>query len=594
MSLDKLYNNIFTLEYLIKYGYFSYKPKKSDGNEYFSTDTIYKIFNMDDYVYKLPLVMSELTTESKDKKIDTEPIQFSIPKKDLSRRQYKFPNLYSYTDLANFICKNKQEFIDIFVRNKFSTSKFFDLPGYTFKNTQKIKDKLLQLGDKEIYIDFSNFYHTIYTHSIPWIIMGKSKAKANRSNKGFANKLDKLLESCQSGETHGIPVGNLLSQIIAELFMCYFDEEMKRENLVYHRYVDDITFAFTLEKERDKFLEEINLMCRKYNLYLNSEKIVMEKFPQNDVLDKQKLFTFFDIRKFGKSKIPKKRDLISEYINLCVSEESLGNKGALKIIFTGLHNNVKNDVMTVNDVFLYIDPLTDTSLFEKIFDISIKKPELTNRFMDFFENFFRDSKSIKKGKKIIQGYFDKNRNSILEKVKYLRKNKFNQEIYQLMLYIVQFDINIGNFLKEDKILEMLDGDLDDLCLILLTIAYLKSDYNVTKLLEKIEQILGDEHKKYSNPNKEVSRFTERFWYFRYFIYYLLEIGIISKQDLTNHLTTVKKDKNGIILSELNLIYVFKKGNKRAGHEKVDEFYKKLLEYKTILVDCGKNNDFKYF
>lgn len=60
--------------------------------------------------------------------------------------------------------------------------------------------------------------------------MGKSTAKLSRSG-GFANDLDKLIEACQYGETHGIPTGNLASRIIAELFMCYFDKEIEKKDL---------------------------------------------------------------------------------------------------------------------------------------------------------------------------------------------------------------------------------------------------------------------------------------------------------------------------------------------------------------------------
>ena len=39
---------------------------------------------------------------------------------------------------------------------------------------------LLQGGDNVLNIDLSNFYHSLYTHSIPWVIMGKENAKAKK------------------------------------------------------------------------------------------------------------------------------------------------------------------------------------------------------------------------------------------------------------------------------------------------------------------------------------------------------------------------------------------------------------------------------
>ena len=67
----------------------------------------------------------------------TEPIYFNIPKKGLIRRQYKLPNLYSYTNLIKYMCDNKNEFIDIFLENNFSTSKFLILLNINMLSQKK-------------------------------------------------------------------------------------------------------------------------------------------------------------------------------------------------------------------------------------------------------------------------------------------------------------------------------------------------------------------------------------------------------------------------------------------------------------------------
>ncbi|MCK1248803.1 RNA-directed DNA polymerase [Streptococcus uberis] len=335
-------------------------------------------------------------------KTPTEPIYFNIPKKELVRRQYKLPNLYSYTNLVKFMCENKNEFVKVFVNNKLSISKFFDSPKYKYAVTEGIKSRLLHSGNKQLHLDLSNFYHTLYTHSIPWMIMGKENAKSHRTG-GFANNLDILIEACQYGETHGIPAGNVPSRIIAELFMCHFDNKLGNKGFKYARYVDDFTFAYSLEIEKEEFMEQVNLLCRDYNLYLNSEKTMTEEFPQNNQRSKSFIFNFFDNHNFADSDTKIQRDLISDYIDLCITEESRGNKGSLKIIFSGLLRNIvyfgKFGNQKIDDLFLCIDYRTQTSLLEKIIDISLKKPELTNRFMDLFENLFTTSNLRRKAKK---------------------------------------------------------------------------------------------------------------------------------------------------------------------------------------------------
>ena len=51
-DLENVYNEIFNPQYLIKYGYFSYKKnrdKDSDNENYFSTETFYRMFNLNHF-----------------------------------------------------------------------------------------------------------------------------------------------------------------------------------------------------------------------------------------------------------------------------------------------------------------------------------------------------------------------------------------------------------------------------------------------------------------------------------------------------------------------------------------------------------------
>ncbi|PTF05552.1 RNA-dependent DNA polymerase, partial [Staphylococcus equorum] len=168
--------------------------------------------------------------------VDTEPIYFNIPKSNYVRREYKMPNLYSYLHLSFFIEDNKEEFISIFENNVQSTSKYFNELEFNFKFTKKIEQRLLFGGNNILSLDLSNFYHTLYTHSIPWVIHGKQNSKLKRSG-GFANNLDSLIQKCQYGETHGIPTGNIISKLIAELYMCYIDKMLMEKGYKYARYV---------------------------------------------------------------------------------------------------------------------------------------------------------------------------------------------------------------------------------------------------------------------------------------------------------------------------------------------------------------------
>jgi hypothetical protein len=55
--------------------------------------------------------------------------------------------------------------------------------------------------------DISEFYHSIYTHSISWALHTKLFAKSNQKAKVVGNLLDKATQNGQHGQTVGIPIG---------------------------------------------------------------------------------------------------------------------------------------------------------------------------------------------------------------------------------------------------------------------------------------------------------------------------------------------------------------------------------------------------
>ena len=165
----------------------------------------------------------------------TTPISFTIPKNLHTRREYKLINLFSYGNLAYYMEQEKETVSNILLQNKNSMSKFFGSEVFKFAITQDLRSTLLFGKNKRYITDVQNFYHSIYTHSIEWMLDGKDNAKRNIGvnnwkNYTFGKSLDKLIQNSQSGETHGLPTGNLITRIIAEVYMCKFDEILLDRN----------------------------------------------------------------------------------------------------------------------------------------------------------------------------------------------------------------------------------------------------------------------------------------------------------------------------------------------------------------------------
>lgn len=579
-NLVDYYSELFTNEFLIKYGYYSYrKNKKSELEEYPNSDIFYhKMFNFDDLLIKIPRINSL----SVQKDVWTEPVYFNIPKTELLRRQYKLPNLYSYLKLSKYIVTNKQNFIDVFLENRQSTSKYFDSKELTFAKQSEIELQLLYGGRKRLHTDLANFYPTLYTHSIPWMIIGKweSKKTFSSNSSSFENRLDKLIQQSQFGETHGLPTGSMISRIIAELYMCYFDKKMTDYGFLYKRYVDDFIFSFNKEEEQHDFLEKFNLICRENNLNINSEKTIVLSFPFENVTDKTEVFNYLDKYNFYSETDNKKRKkILKNYIDYCISMESRGNKGSLKIIFSGMDIAFSRNKIAESDleeIFIKKDDFSDFSLLEYLIELTFEKPELHNKLLSFLDDYFKNYKSGIKD--VFNEYISNNLLSIKTQLKHNLHNHFDLELNQILLYIVLFG-NDPLKLSEDEIIEMMSTEVDDYSLCLLVIMYLQNSFNNDKLMRKVDDLLNSTHGYYEDNR---ARMTEKLWFFRYFIYSIIKnIPTLSVLVATQY-------KN----SELDWDYIYTL-YANVDQKIVNKFYNTLLDKNVMFVNCGSNFDFQY-
>ncbi|EFA88900.1 hypothetical protein HMPREF0797_0298 [Staphylococcus epidermidis SK135] len=578
-SLEKLYDDLFSTNFLINYGYFDITPKNNqditDLNSYGKSDAFYlKIFNMSklaEYISDNPFYTMKMFN---DKKVySTEPITFTIPKSNISRREYKIPNIYSYLNLMFFIQKNKEEFKRIFLANKFSTSKFFSLADFDFKFTDNLKKTLLFGGNHILNVDLSNFYHSLYTHSIPWVIMGKKNAKKER-DKGFSNKLDKLIASCQYNQTHGIPTGNILSRIISELYMCYIDSEMENKGYRYARYVDDISFPFNFEEEKDKFYRDFNKLCMKYELKINDKKTEINDFPYIHTQNKDFIFNYFK-NYSSDSKEETWIIGIKNFIDLCIDEERKGNKGAIKCIFPVIENTFKYKKINKNKIskiFGYTNNITKFNILQFILDLSLKDSKLTNRCLSLLNYLAVKMDDKKVVSKQVKQYFRNRNEEIKNLLVFYNKNDYHQETYQILVYIVEYDVDI---LLKKNVLNLLNENTDNLSLSLLTIIYLRKPWRIESLLKKINDLF--KNSKDSYPEK-IGVMSQNLWYFRYFIYYLIKENVIPKDKINSYCNSqsYRSNQKGY-KSDLNWRYI-------NSNDAVDEFFNELLEEKVPLID----------
>ncbi len=214
---------------------------------------------------------------------------FSIPKVGINRRKLSIPNPLSQLQLSKCISDNYTEINKVF-SSKISAS----IPVHTPSGTRSLRTKLTY-GDfrrsgaldsfakvYEIKTDIARYYHTIYTHIIPWVLHTKPVAKARRRDETLlGNTLDRLIRQCQSGQTIGIPVGPDTSLIIAEIIGCWIDSEFSKKltDFVGYRYVDDFNFFFSSVEQAEKAIRVLQELFTSLNLDMNEGKTSVTRSP---------------------------------------------------------------------------------------------------------------------------------------------------------------------------------------------------------------------------------------------------------------------------------------------------------------------------
>lgn len=215
----------------------------------------------------------------------SEPCWFYFPRFGRDDRRHGVPNPVSYLLLSKVVADNYVQLRRIAKKSGISASPpVFDWSGpraVMRPNVDLRDDFRIDLSSRrEEYVtaDIRAFFHSIYTHSIPWAIYGKewAKNKANRGYTHFGNLIDLLSRNLQDGQTIGLPVGPDTSRLLAEVVASGIDEQL-RERLKISgqdasRYIDDYTISTPHGQAGESLIAALRQSAAHFELELNSEK----------------------------------------------------------------------------------------------------------------------------------------------------------------------------------------------------------------------------------------------------------------------------------------------------------------------------------
>lgn len=216
------------------------------------------------------------------------PVQHDLARPGGLRRRLGIPNPVNFFRLSSAFEQHKEVLAAEWNKSPYSFTKP-DLDLLSGRGmAREIKDRAMpriraRVGARYVlHTDIAQFYPSIYTHSVPWVLHTKAVAKANVNNMGLVgNVLDKELQACQHGQTKGIAIGPDTSLGVAELLLSNLDARINLEcNAVGGcRFIDDIELTFRTLSDADKALTRIEALLSELELQPNALKTRIEELP---------------------------------------------------------------------------------------------------------------------------------------------------------------------------------------------------------------------------------------------------------------------------------------------------------------------------
>lgn len=325
---------------------------------------------------------------------------FSLAKGIYSRRKLGIPNPKQFSDLSNAIIENWSLIRETHKLSIYSESTPVESKAIRAVRTKsiswnKFKFQLIEKSfDKkfELKLDISQFYPTIYTHSIPWAILGREKSKnlfkialsdriqwesllkrsKDAQNYRASDFIDTLVRNCNDRQSIGLCIGPDTSLILAEVIANRIDFEInKRLEKINHtgtRYYDDYYFYFNNRNEAENALKIIQQILYEFQLETNENKVSINKLPFKYIEDWTENFDRFNFEKVDRFEL---RNFFSLLNNTIENHE----KNSSWIIHYALKRFKSGDVAIIKEdwqlflSFLLQTLIIDSSTIDLIFEI---------------------------------------------------------------------------------------------------------------------------------------------------------------------------------------------------------------------------------
>jgi hypothetical protein len=247
----------------------------------------------------------------------TECCEFRVARTGDESRDFKIPHPFHFARLSALCSSNAKRLLRLAGGSPFASSS----PAYGEAHVRAIRpgtlpnnlarDKALARAASTYLLrtDVSHFYPSLYTHAVGWAIDPKLRQKKYwGDNKLLGKKVDQNLMDLDKKFSQGIPIGNDLSFLLAEIVLAAVDKALKVEPDRCYRWFDDYEFACSSESEALAFKEQLETELARFRLRLNPRKTRIVRLPLPTQEDWQEV-----IISTSKSGLNREREMIKYF-----------------------------------------------------------------------------------------------------------------------------------------------------------------------------------------------------------------------------------------------------------------------------------------
>lgn len=268
-------NKDSVLKALVQHNYFP--TQKKDNGE------IPPIINSQTFTPEIAEMIKDLPS----RKGGYDQVEYRATRYNNVSRALSIPHPVPYAKLCYAISENWNEFDYITKSENSLITPEIHADGRIIimdyeKSVEAVMRHVEMTFNKKFYVntDISNFFPSVYSHSIPWALVGFDKGKRERGDRSlWFNQIDECQMALKRNETNGVPIGPAISNILSEAILVRVDDILNKEGFNFFSFIDDYTAYVDTYEEGEEFIRRLSEELSKYKLLLNVKKTDIKQLP---------------------------------------------------------------------------------------------------------------------------------------------------------------------------------------------------------------------------------------------------------------------------------------------------------------------------